>query len=93
MPYLIRRPQGEGDANPADPGIEIFSPEDRLSRVLHRLNAFLAMGIPHVWLLDPIERTAFTYTYAGLKLVEATRIPIENSPIYLDLPDVLSALD
>ena len=73
--------------------IEILSPEDRLNRVLPRLDEFLAMGVPHVWLIDPIERVAFTYNTAGLKLVSEPHITLLDSPIYLDLPEIFSSLD
>ena len=72
--------------------IEILSPEDRLPRVLLRLDEFLAMGVPHFWLFDPIERTAYTYTANGLKLVTESRITIPGSPIFLDLPTIFSSL-
>ena len=73
--------------------IEILSPEDRIHRVLVRLNDFLHMGVENLWLLDPIERSASIYTRAGLSLAETTRLTIPNSPIYLDLPEVFAALD
>ncbi|MDP9039413.1 MAG: Uma2 family endonuclease [Acidobacteriota bacterium] len=78
--------------------IEILSPEDRLPRVLTRLNDFLTMGVPNLWLIDPSAadpsaRSAFIYSATGLQLVEAPRLTIANSPIYLDLPEIFSALD
>lgn len=73
--------------------IEIKSPDDRISRVVVRLRDYLEMGVPNIWLLDPIERVAFTYTQDGLKLVESERITLADSPIYLDLPAIFSALD
>jgi Uma2 family endonuclease len=73
--------------------IEILSPDDRVNRVVQRLDDFVAMGVAHIWLLDPIDRTAFTYTNAGLKLADSARLTVPNSPIYLDLPEIFSALD
>jgi len=73
--------------------IEILSPEDRLNRIIVRLQDYLAMGIENLWVLDPTERVAYTYTSAGLKLIDTTRLTIPNSPIYLDLPEIFSALD
>ena len=73
--------------------IEIKSPDDRISRVVIRLRDYLEMGVPNIWLLDPIERAAFTYTKDGLKLVESERITLADSPVYLDLPGIFSALD
>ena len=73
--------------------IEIQSPEDRTSRTVRVLNDYLAMGVPNLWLFDPIDRVAFTYSASGLKLVDTSRITIPNSPIYLDLPELFAALD
>jgi Uma2 family endonuclease len=73
--------------------IEILSPDDRLPRVVQRLDDFLAMGIPHVWLLDPLERVAFVHTASGLKLVGTPRLSVPNSSIFLDLPELFAALD
>jgi Uma2 family endonuclease len=73
--------------------IEILSPEDRMPRVLLRLDDFLAMGIAHVWLFDPAERVAYTYTRWGLKLVETPRLALADSQIYVDLPELFSVLD
>lgn len=73
--------------------IEILSPDDRINRVVLCLKDLLNMGIPHIWLLDPIERVGFVYTYAGLRLVEEPILTIPGSPIFLDLPRIFSTLD
>lgn len=73
--------------------IEILSPDDRFNRVVVRLDDFLAMGVVNIWLLDPIERVAYTYTASGLKLVQTSRLTIPNTPIYLDLPELFASLD
>jgi len=74
--------------------IEILSPDDRLHRVIPRLQEFLSMGVEHVWLLDPIDRVAYTLTAAGgLLPADGPRLTLPNSPIYLDLPGIFSALD
>jgi hypothetical protein len=52
------------------------------------------MGVEHVWLLDPIDRVAYTLTAAGgLLPADGPRLTLPNSPIYLDLPGIFSALD
>jgi Uma2 family endonuclease len=73
--------------------IEILSPEDRLSRVLVRLEDYLKMGTAHIWLLDPEERIAFVYTDAGLKQVHTSRLEVAGTPIYMDLNEVFAGLD
>lgn len=78
--------------NPPFIAIEILSPDDRLSRTIPRLKEFLAMGVPHVWLIDPAERTAFNFTERGLDLVEGGRLAIPDSPVFLDLAELFGAL-
>ncbi len=70
--------------------LEILAPEDHHDVLFPRLNEFLAMGVPHVWLLDPIERLAYTYTANTTNLVDTSRLSIPNSPIHLDLPELFA---
>jgi ABC-type lipopolysaccharide export system ATPase subunit len=51
------------------------------------------MGIENIWLLDPVERVAFTYSGSGLKRVETARIEVGGTPIYMDLDEVFAGLE
>jgi len=42
--------------------IEILSPEDRWPRIQQRIDDYLAMGVPYVWVLDPSTKTAYSAT-------------------------------
>ena len=46
--------------------IEILSPEDRLSAMQTRVEDFLRMGVPYVFILDPRTRKAWRASNAGL---------------------------
>src|SRR5262245_27828628 len=39
--------------------VEILSPEDRMSRLELRIQDYLQMGVPNVWVLDPLTRQAY----------------------------------
>ena len=68
--------------------IEILSPEDRMSRVEIRINDYLAMGVPYVWVLDPQTKQAFASTAAeGLKEVKTGILRTENPMLELPLAD------
>jgi Uma2 family endonuclease len=73
--------------------VEILSPEDRIPRIATRMDDFLAMGVEHLWIVDPQARLAYTYTRAGLSDPITTRLTIPHTPIFLDLPTLFAALD
>jgi Uma2 family endonuclease len=72
--------------------IEILSPEDRLPRVLKVLDDYVTMGVPNLWILDPIERVAYLYKDSALKLIR-DRLAIPDTEIYVDLPPLFAQLD
>jgi Uma2 family endonuclease len=52
--------------------IEILSPEDRMSRLEIRIDDYLQMGVPYVWLLDPFTQKAYVATATdGLREVKS----------------------
>jgi Uma2 family endonuclease len=72
--------------------IEIMSPKDRISRAEVVLADYLAMGVPNIWLIDPIKRAAFTFDATGLHDADPTRLTVPNTPIHLDLTEAFAAL-
>jgi len=42
--------------------IEILSPEDRMVRTIPKVQEYLAMGVEFVWVIDPQERAAISYS-------------------------------
>jgi Uma2 family endonuclease len=73
--------------------IEIMSPEDRLSRAKFVLADYLAMGVAHNWLIDPLRRAAFTFDAAGPHEVDPPQLKISGTSIHLDLANLFAALD
>jgi Uma2 family endonuclease len=47
--------------------VEILSRDDRMSEMQDRLNDYLQMGVPYVWLVDPQRRRAYYCTEDGLQ--------------------------
>jgi Uma2 family endonuclease len=89
--------QGEGDqrvrVTPPLLCIEVLSPEDRPGRVMKRLDDFVAMGAENLWILDPSDRSAATYTRFGMKPVEGDRLEIAGTGIYLDVAGIFATLE
>jgi Uma2 family endonuclease len=70
--------------------VEILSPEDRVLRYNERLADYRQMGIPHVWVIDPANRTAYDCSTTAWLPVEEFRVA--ESPIFLRLADLWSEL-
>jgi len=71
--------------------IEILSPEDRMTRVHERIQDYLDMGVPYVWVFDPRTRRAFTATPAeGLREVKTGVLKTENPTLEVPLAEVFS---
>ena len=73
--------------------LEILSPEDRLSRAELVLADYRAMGVPNVWLIDPLRRAAHTFNAEGLHHADPAQLTVPGTPIRIDLTESFSALD
>jgi Uma2 family endonuclease len=69
--------------------VEVVSPEDRMSRVETRVQDFLQMGVPYVWVLDPQTKQAYVATAAdGLREVKSGVLTTENPAFEVPLAEV-----
>jgi Uma2 family endonuclease len=69
--------------------IEILSPEDRMSRIEERINDYLAMGVPYVWVLDPQTKQAYRATLAeGLREVKDGVLRTESPVLEVPLGEI-----
>src|SRR5215471_9572296 len=66
--------------------IEVLSPEDSISEYSQRIADFRAMGIPHIWILDPYLGAALDMSDGRLCLVTELKIP--GTDIHIPLPEV-----
>jgi Uma2 family endonuclease len=65
--------------------IEILSPEDRITRILQRINDYLEMGVANVWVLDPKLKIAYTAAAAESLRELGSNIPKTENPT-LEVP-------
>jgi Uma2 family endonuclease len=86
--------EGQGPISAPSPllCVEVLSPEDRASRVEIRIDDYLKFGVPHVWLIDPRRRVAWSYTRDARR--EAVSVLTTREPrIELPIADLFSRLD
>jgi len=73
--------------------IEILSPKDTVRKTKERIQDFLEMGVPEVWLLDPEARSVTIYDRTTIVEHTSGILNIPGTPVRLDLRDTFSALD
>ncbi len=74
--------------------IEVLSPEDRLQRMVSRVQDYRTMGVQHIWIIDPESRECWTIGADGGALPmldEAFTIP--GTLVRLAIADIFEELD
>jgi len=72
--------------------IEILSKDDRMEEMQERIDDYLSMGVPQVWLINPRTRKAYVYTSQGSHEAKDGILRAENPEIIVPLAEVFSAL-
>jgi Uma2 family endonuclease len=69
--------------------VEILSPEDRMVRMLPKIQEYLSIGVEWVWVIDPDEKSALSYSQknpagalCGVLLTENPAIEIPLSRVF-----------
>ncbi len=70
--------------------IEILSPDDSYSDTQERARDYREMGVETVWIIDPKTRTG--RMCRGAEWLEASRLEVKGTPLYVNLPDIFSQL-
>jgi Uma2 family endonuclease len=70
--------------------IEVLSPEDRWPRTQQRIDDYLGMGVPYVWVLDPITKQAYSVTKEGTRESSDGFLRTQNPAIELPLSEIFA---
>jgi Uma2 family endonuclease len=73
--------------------IEVLSKDDSLSSMQDRIDDYLKFGVPNVWVVNPVNRRAWTYSLEGSREVKDGLLRTENPSIEVSLPEVFAGLD
>jgi Uma2 family endonuclease len=68
--------------------IEILSKDDRMTRVMERLEEFSTKGVPHIWLFDPRLKKMCVYRSGDLHEVKEDVIATDNPQLELTRDEV-----
>ena len=70
---------------------EVLSPEDTMTRMMRKLNDYAAMGIQHVWVIDPASKTY--YQFVDGRLNPSTTFGQPDSAMHFSLSELEKLLD
>ena len=73
--------------------IEILSPEDRLKRLLIKLEDYRRMGVRDILVIDPEDGRFYWYSNGSLDLAEEPILLLGAGPLLLDRKAVEQLLD
>ena len=55
--------------------VEILSPNDSYLQLMHKFSEYAAIGVPHIWLVDPITRRFSIYHDGSLTATATLELP------------------
>jgi Uma2 family endonuclease len=73
--------------------IEVLSSEDRLARVVDKIDDYLKFGVRYVWLINPENRRVWVYSRAGCTEVLDGILRTENPALTVPLAEIFAGLD
>lgn len=65
--------------------VEILSPEDRMVRMLPKIQEYLSIGVEWVWVIDPEEKSALSYSQKNPAGAVCDVLRTENPAIEIPL--------
>jgi Uma2 family endonuclease len=72
--------------------IEVLSPEDRMKRVQERVEDYIAMGVPYVWVLDPATKRTWSVTLSeGWREAMSGTLKTANPALEMPLAEIFPA--
>ncbi|MCX6598463.1 MAG: Uma2 family endonuclease [Acidobacteria bacterium] len=85
------RPAGDYPSQPPLVVAEVLSPGDRLADLKTKCREYAAFGIPHIWVVDPADRSLAVYGPMGLMPVSQLNLPEYQASFIAD--DVFGPAD
>jgi Uma2 family endonuclease len=73
--------------------IEILSKDDSLRSMRDRVDDYLSLGVPNVWILDPGGRRAYVCSGRGFQEPEDGVLQATSSPVQIPLDALFADLD
>jgi Uma2 family endonuclease len=73
--------------------VEVLSPDDTVSRTRAKVRDYLDMGVPAVWVVDPVARTVTVCRGATMVEYSDGELNVPETPVKVALADIFKILD
>jgi Uma2 family endonuclease len=70
--------------------IEILSPEDTVSRTNTRVQEYLEVGTPVVWVTDPEEKIVWIYRKTGMEEVTEGVVRVDGTDLEVPVAEIFA---
>jgi Uma2 family endonuclease len=77
---LLKAPKTKYLVDAAFVAIEILSEDDRMSKMMEKLEEYARKGVPNIWLIDPRLRTIAVYSSGALNEIRGDGIVTAGDP-------------
>jgi Uma2 family endonuclease len=73
--------------------VEVVSPDDRVSEQQEKIDEYVAMGVEHIWIIDPHRRTMAVADASGTRMVTeygmaGTRVRITREMLFAEIEEL-----
>ena len=95
LPDVVVGPRGRWPQTLVEPPlivIEILSPSDTASELVEKIDDYLTMGVPNIWIIDESKRAGFVIR-SDAPAQPVQRFEVAGTPIYVELPEIFKSLD
>lgn len=72
--------------------IDILSREDSMTEIMERVEDYLTLGVPTVWVVDPWRQRAWSVAPSGILQPEHETLRVSNTPIQVPIPELFREL-
>ena len=73
--------------------IEVLSPEDRMQRIMDRIEDYHSMGVENVWVVDPYRRRVWRALQDGTQQPIGSALHVADSEIRIELLELWAKLE
>ncbi|HUB83656.1 MAG TPA: Uma2 family endonuclease [Bryobacteraceae bacterium] len=74
----------------AFPVVEVLSEDDRMSRVIAKLQEYATLGVPNIWLVDPQMKLMSVYRPPALVEITGDTIATEDGSVELTRGEIFA---